>query len=763
MQKLKIFIALACLAAPAHASDEWIDGFYGNGMNTTVTCLTEYQGNLVAGGYFSVAGNVPANQIAVFDGLAWATFSTGFNGQVYAVATWGNLLLAAGSFTSAGGTPVSNLAAWNGSSWMSFAGGANGPIYAIEVHEDELWIGGVFNEVGGGVLDVENVAIFDSTSWFDPGSVNGPVYALESWGGEVFVGGAFSSAGGLSAQNIARYLGGWGLVNGGTSATVRTIVGGETGLFVGGDFLFVDNNLINSNYIAVWDGNSWDNMGSGVSGPVKAIGFYEGVPHIGGSFTSADGQPVLRVAQWDGNAAWIEMEGGLNGECLALQGHDSALFCGGSFTTSGIKAALRIAKWDGTGWNDFPGMGMDNFIWDMTMYHERPVAGGRFLTAGQTLATHIAVWQGFGVGWQAFGTGLPTPVTAVTVYNDSLVAADSLGIHEWTEVDWNEVGDICTECGDRVNDMVVYDGKLIAGGVLSSINLAPMNNLASFNGEAWQQVAVTDGPVHALAVWNGLLVVGGDFNHPIPNLFALDDQFNLVNLGAFSGKVLSLLNHQTYLYAGGDFNDAGAVPAQRVARYKVEWESLGEGFDGGVTALGGDHSGLVVAGGDFGFSGLTETKRLAYWTGGDWQELGGGMNDRTHGLVANLDTTFYGGEFTVAGVQASLFVAGRTLQPLAVPDVSPVQRLLSGAHPNPSRGAAHLFLTLPEPSLGKIQVFDVTGRLVRTLEDGLIEAGQWRVTWDGQDRSGGRVAPGVYFVRSTYGGSAETRKLVRVR
>ena len=50
----------------------------------------------------------------------------------------------------------------------------------------------------------------------------------------------------------------------------------------------------------------------------------------------------------------------------------------------------------------------------------------------------------------------------------------------------------------------------------------------------------------------------------------------------------------------------------------------------------------------------------------------------------------------------------------------------------------------------KIQVFDASGRWVRTLADRGFVAGTHRLTWDGADASGRMSARGVYFVRSQH-------------
>jgi hypothetical protein len=59
-----------------------------------------------------------------------------------------------------------------------------------------------------------------------------------------------------------------------------------------------------------------------------------------------------------------------------------------------------------------------------------------------------------------------------------------------------------------------------------------------------------------------------------------------------------------------------------------------------------------------------------------------------------------------------------------------------------------------------LRVFDVAGRLVRTLVDSPQSAGEKRVTWNGRNNHGSLVATGVYFYRMTAPGFSKTRKMV---
>ncbi len=71
---------------------------------------------------------------------------------------------------------------------------------------------------------------------------------------------------------------------------------------------------------------------------------------------------------------------------------------------------------------------------------------------------------------------------------------------------------------------------------------------------------------------------------------------------------------------------------------------------------------------------------------------------------------------------------------------------------------------LAERGPATLRVFDVAGRLVRTLVDGIIlEAGRQDIEWDGRDRGGRALASGTYIYRLDAGGRVATRRMVLAR
>ena len=85
---------------------------------------------------------------------------------------------------------------------------------------------------------------------------------------------------------------------------------------------------------------------------------------------------------------------------------------------------------------------------------------------------------------------------------------------------------------------------------------------------------------------------------------------------------------------------------------------------------------------------------------------------------------------------------------------------LGHPEPNPARAHSRMELTLAEPGPVRVEILDLAGRRVRSLADGPCAAGATPLDWDLADRSGRRVAAGIYFVRATAQGAAVTRRLV---
>jgi hypothetical protein len=85
------------------------------------------------------------------------------------------------------------------------------------------------------------------------------------------------------------------------------------------------------------------------------------------------------------------------------------------------------------------------------------------------------------------------------------------------------------------------------------------------------------------------------------------------------------------------------------------------------------------------------------------------------------------------------------------------------SHPNPFAHGSTIRLALPAPERVMVRIYSSSGRVVRTLVDEPMPAGEHRFVWDGTDDSRRRVASGVYFVRALAGEQVGSRKVVFLR
>ncbi|MBD3347632.1 MAG: T9SS type A sorting domain-containing protein, partial [Candidatus Eisenbacteria bacterium] len=103
--------------------------------------------------------------------------------------------------------------------------------------------------------------------------------------------------------------------------------------------------------------------------------------------------------------------------------------------------------------------------------------------------------------------------------------------------------------------------------------------------------------------------------------------------------------------------------------------------------------------------------------------------------------------------------------PTEVPEgeVVPSRYVLEGVSPNPFNPVTEVSYGLPSEGRVALRVYDVSGRLVRTLVDGEVDAGYHTVVWDGRDDGGSSVASGVYFCRMEASDYGATTKMVLLK
>jgi hypothetical protein len=88
---------------------------------------------------------------------------------------------------------------------------------------------------------------------------------------------------------------------------------------------------------------------------------------------------------------------------------------------------------------------------------------------------------------------------------------------------------------------------------------------------------------------------------------------------------------------------------------------------------------------------------------------------------------------------------------------------LSQNVPNPFNPKTDISFSLAQTGAVKMEVFDVQGRSVKVLIDGVLSAGDHMANWDGTDAKGLKVPSGLYFYKLSANEKSETKKMVMLK
>ncbi len=289
------------------------------GTNGLVQTLYAADSNteLYAGGNFTSAGNVAANDIAKWDGSSWTTLGTGMVGDgVDAISKYQGLIYAGGRFTEAGGVSVNYIANWDNSSWNKLTGitGFDNAVKALQEYNGDLYMAGVY-----------------ANYYDDPIVTTNPANKIVKWNG--------SNLTTVPGFGDYTYDGIYG------SNAIRALVVYNGELIAAGNFNVANGDP--GNNIARWNGTSWQPLGTGLDYVAFSLVVHNGDLYVGGMFTLAGGIPVNGIAKWNGSM-WSAVGTKNLTATNTLKVYKNELYATGEFTNSGNPD--YIAKFDGTDW-----------------------------------------------------------------------------------------------------------------------------------------------------------------------------------------------------------------------------------------------------------------------------------------------------------------------------------------------------------------------------------------------------------------------------
>jgi hypothetical protein len=593
----------------AYGLAKW-DGTNWSSLSFTgvVSALAVEGNNLYVGGSYTNAGGVTTTNIGYWDGNAWHAMGPGVTLRsgyaLRAVAVQSGQVFVGGFFTNCGAQLTTNLAVWNGSTWSDVGGGVSGlGVSALGVHNGELYASGTFSQAGG--TPVSGIAKWNGASWsaLGTGLAGGSVAAmsLASFNGLLCVAGSFTSAGGISATNFATWNGSsWSASGHLNSVGYRAVAGGGK-LYVGGSFTTAGGLWVNQ--IASWDGAQWSALGTygrqnGIQSSVAALAGDGTNLYAGGSFVNAGQTNANFIARFDGTS-WQPLGVGLNNSVNALAVTNNLVYAGGFFTATknGTPSLPYFGRWDGANWNSMGSAG--GLVYATAVGPNGVYAAGTYYTGSAYGSPFFNRWTGS--AWSSmlvfppdttfFAVPLSDPVgyDAIAIQGDNVyLGGNIMGFTQFPPNDF----DHATNC----QNIIRFDGTYgyIMGTGLNKTNIA-MAVLGSTVFAAGTFTTAGGLPANQIAQWDG-------------------NNWSGVGGGVVgNGTVFALATMGNHLYAGGSFTNLGGVPATRVARWNgTTWSPLGSGVSGSVFSLTTIGSNLYV-GGNFRLAGGKNANDIARW------------------------------------------------------------------------------------------------------------------------------------------------------
>ena len=134
---------------------------------------------------------------------------------------------------------------------------------------------------------------------------------------------------------------------------------------------------------------------------------------------------------------------------------------------------------------------------------------------------------------------------------------------------------------------------------------------------------------------------------------------------------------------------------------------------------------------------------------------GNGIDDQTE--IANHPSIDWNNDGIIDNCQQGEGIVG-------IPTATAIQVVLHAAAPNPFNPQTTIAFELPAHEAVSLRVFDVAGRLVKTMIDGEVyDQGHHEAVWNGRDDGGRQLASGTYFYRLETGEFSETKRMVLLK
>ena len=95
--------------------------------------------------------------------------------------------------------------------------------------------------------------------------------------------------------------------------------------------------------------------------------------------------------------------------------------------------------------------------------------------------------------------------------------------------------------------------------------------------------------------------------------------------------------------------------------------------------------------------------------------------------------------------------------------VKPVRYVLEQNYPNPFNPETKIGYSIPESGFVSLKIYNITGQLVRVLQEGNQLAGKYVRIWNGRNNAGNKLSSGVYFYQIQANDFIQTKRMILLK
>ncbi|MBV6478426.1 MAG: hypothetical protein HGGPFJEG_01181 [Ignavibacteria bacterium] len=377
-----------------------------------------------------------------------------------------------------------------------------------------------------------------------------------------------------------------------------------------------------------------------------------------------------------------------------------------------------------------------------------------FASSGNKLfaGTYSGVYLSTNIGssWTAVNNGLPAErVYGLVFSGPNLLAGIVLGgasggVYRTTNngTSWTPSNSGLTNL--EVTTLAVFGNDVFAGTVFPSLNFRSTNN-----GLSWTQIGSTGAGVYDF-VKIGSDLFAGTYGSGVYRSSNNGSSWTAVNNGLSNLDVYSFIASGSNLFVGLEYNGLGSL--YRSTDSGMNWISVNNEIS--ETRIGAliSHGSNIIAGTSFDSDIFLSTNQ-----GSNWTSIGTGYSQTSALTFYVYDNYIFAGSYGDGAWRRPLS------EIISVQNLStevPSNFALHQNYPNPFNPTTNIEFAIPKHSNVKITVYDSQGKEVISLLNKRLNAGKYKVDFDGSGYSSG-----VYFYKLVMNGtnSSETEGYTAVK